>query len=540
MLVGLALRLHPALGSDVGFDETWLIFASRLPLGQRFFGELGISTHPPLFVLLLKVVLDLHHSLLMEKLISLLASVVTLIYLSKILHKMGYPSWVAWVATLCMAFAFNHISISIQVKPDSLALACLVGFLYYFLDYLFLSPPAATRDRVLLQVFLAGAIFTHYYCLVALAVIVAVPFLHVLWNGDYRRGLLECIRQRRVVVDGLVSSTIVAGVVFYFIGISKPFSGGNVLLSFVSPFLLVDGQSVSQFLAANSLEELKIFTPLKGWYQGQLILLAVLQAGVLCWIFVRYSKGKKDQVDLLRQLLPHYLLMGLLLGLIILALRALYPFGGEMRHQSVLLPFVYLWASTVLYQLLQLVRNEKLREKLGHGLVALILVLCLWNHWEVSRAPAPLEDRFPAEIEMASEEIHGSYVWLSDFSFIALYTKYRNWRTDRVLSIDSKDRMDVYRVRRGGEVNYLIRDPTWHHPPVLSKEFLNRVGWILRKLKVERLSVFQITMRNWQRIADPEEYRQRLSKAAPRFGVQLTEFRHEGRGVWATFALSRR
>ena len=539
VVVGVILRCYSALNTSLEFDEGWHLFISKLPLGPLLHEELAFNAHPPLFILLEKLFLSLHHSVLTEHLLSLISSLVALVYLAKLTHKLGFPLWVASVVTLFMALSTNHITLSIEVRQYSLALACILGFLYYLIDYLCCSPPTRARDRMLFQLFFAGAISTHYYSLILLAVVLVIPLLHALWNSEYRRRLRETIRQRSVLLDCLFSSIIFVSVAIYVVTLGNLYPGTHSRLSYLRSFFFLGGESIGHFLSRTATSELMIFTPLARWHEGQLALLSLLEAAVLFSLCARHRKAKTDSVDILKQLFPHYALAGLILALILLALAARYPFGGLASHQSVLLPFVFLWSGAVLFHCVELGTVSKLKTDLAYPIVGLTVALCVWNYAVNFRIPMADEFRFPRETKMAAEEIHNSYVWLSDFSFIALYPEYRTWQLAHARRIGDGRKMDVYRVSKASEADYLIRDSLWHHPPLLSRGYLNQVRSLAQQLGTAELSVFQITMRKWQEIPSGEEYREQLSELARESDLRLTDFRHEGRGVWATFQLTK-
>lgn len=341
-LVLIAIALFTAiprviLGATqyVEYDGYWHIFIAQQDRWRNFLWDYRVNAHPPLYYFALRAALWFGHSLLAYRAVSLITGIASVYLIGRLAAKMLSSPLIAALAALAFGLALPSIIISCEVRQYMLCVFFVLVSYSYFLDLLTSKETgAATKKRALFAIAAALACLSHYcavFYLVALFLI-AVLLIPIRQPRPWWRAA-----SREVATFGPVFGIICYEYVRHFGTRGMPW---NHLMEFY--YQPGGPESLREYILRNLQNTLNLFSPwpVQSHPLALAILAALLVLGLVTLYLVRRAKEPKNLFAIATVLAPALMLAGIMLA----GALSKYPFGGFLRQQFVLFPFLVLCA----------------------------------------------------------------------------------------------------------------------------------------------------------------------------------------------------
>ena len=456
VLVSLLPRLLIGFNQFVEYDGYLHVWIAQQDRWANFIGEYRADAHPPLYYLLLRASLVLGHSQMAYRSLSLVSGIASVWLLGiTALKALRSPLWAA-LAALAYGIAIPSINLSNEVRAYMLS-ACFVQISFYcFLDLIDERQPTSLRPRIVFGVMAVLACLTEYYALIYVGAVLLFAFaLPILRRGE---GMFRALL-RETVTFILVLALPVAEYINHLGAASVAY---NHLPGFY--FNPESTESVVDFLLRNLRNEFNCFSPIPikddDLFSGVLVVLLVILAATI-FLLVRRSASPVFAPDGLRDprnlaalvslLLPLVMLCALMVGGVIRA----YPFGGFLRQQYILFPFLVVCPFLLLDRLLS--GSPRALSLAVAGVLATgIVIVSVRNYqaWpKISRQIS--EDRTDryARLFPAPES-----VYLDQFSLPTFFTFRHYWDWQYQGAVPGHPSLDVYKVSRDNHSLIAFRD----------------------------------------------------------------------------------
>lgn len=365
-IASLIPRLILGESQYISYDGYWHIFIATQDKWKFFWVEIRDNAHPPLFYFLLRFVVRLGRSHLIYRAIGISAGVTSTYVFGLIAAKVCRNQVIALLAAAAYAFALTNIDITIDVRSYPIALLFSLLAFHAYLQYL-QAPLASNAAPAIMRFgcFAGLAIMSEYYAIFFLAACLVVPWPRALVDREFRQNLLGSIRRSRVLWAFTLAGLVGLIFLLYMVHLRYlPATENNVRAYYWEPH---SGVPVWRFLVENLHREIEYFFPLSISSDKLLVLLLMPTLAAAYQIFFHNKRTSKDAVTAM----PPAITLALFCELMILAVAGRYPFGGELRQQSIIAPFLVLTGFVILDQLVGLIRNGMTRG------VALTLVVVL-------------------------------------------------------------------------------------------------------------------------------------------------------------------
>lgn len=385
----LALLLLATLDPRWGYDEGWHLYLSSVTPWNKALEEGLVDAHPPLHHLLLAPIAAIASSPFWLRLPSVIAAVMTLLLWHGVLRRLTLAPQPALSGTFLLATSFALLELGATTRGYSLGMLCLMLGLFGAVGlWRETMPGGASANRATLDtksLFVAALGFTLAFAfmyaalLVALALIVAwllTAAAHRWRERSAGHSDLANWRERQRSIWLALGVFLVghAAILLWFIaGYGR--ARGASAPQHMESFLLADGGSIVDFawlgLQANA-----------AWITPQLTALPFGAAimTVLFWclaILMLVQSWRARQTRRVTLILALFLLTALLL---LAGILGVYPFGGLIRHQSVLLPLSLLVIAFAIDWLWAQLVSRRGRQSLAAAVVA-FGVLGLGQAW---------------------------------------------------------------------------------------------------------------------------------------------------------------
>lgn len=360
--IAAVVRLVVANTQILNYDEHIHLFVATVRPWSQFVTELRAIPHPPLSLLAFRLPLLFGDHPLVARLVSVVAAVATIPVFFICARRMGLAPVISLLGALALALAPAHVAVSVIVRGYSIA-TLFTLLAYASLLPLFSQPrrdgPAERRHLARWLTFSALAMWTEYS---AWFVVFSMGTLLALANWR----LLVC--RWRGLLAFVVSALFLVGFVEWSVGV---ISASHVAIFFPG------SESFSSFALVGAGRDFQLFSslPVANSVVAALLAMAAVAFGPL--MLRALVRGE----DFARATAPLVCLQ-LVSILLVLAYMRIYPFGGTLRHQFVLFPFLLLCG-------LLLVERAQRVASVAALAMAYIGVL-VWGVWAL-RQPFPEE-----------------------------------------------------------------------------------------------------------------------------------------------------
>jgi len=335
------LVIEMAVSADPrwGYDEAWHLYISTVSPWKKALEEAVVDAHPPLHYLFLAPLSWLGSSPLWCRLPSVAATVIAVPVWHFLLRRLGLSPVPALLGTYLLVTSFAFLEVGATVRAYSLGMLCLVVGLHAVAPLL---PGAGRMPAVRQMLFVGFALSAAFWFMYAAVFVIAALCLAIALVVVWRDGIAALAPNRWVPRVGggnwlgLVA-LVVGNVVIFGWFIAGYARRGGAAAEHTRMFMLDDGGSIVDFLLSGLSANAGWLLPQFGQTPAGTSVAAAMYWGiaavVLAMSFLRHQPQRATLA------LAAFLATGLIAGA---GLARLYPFGGLVRHQYVLLPLYLL------------------------------------------------------------------------------------------------------------------------------------------------------------------------------------------------------
>jgi len=442
---------------SITYDGYWHLFIARHNNWHMWWAEVRADGHPPLFYLIQYVLSFLGHSRLLFRSASILPGVGATFVIGLIAAKLFRHKAVALLTALSYGSAMSLIDLTIDVRAYPLALFfCLLAY-YYFLDFISNANELQNaRSFFYFGLFISLGILCEYYTLLVYVSCLAIPVLLAFRDLHYHGRLIVSLRRSRTGWAVAVGAPLLVTAAMYYL--QMRFTSGpqqHVREFYWTPQM---GIGVKAFLSHNLASELSYFLPGPELTRTGLKLLLLFTLPVLVYRLI----VRRDAAAASRRGSPALVLLLLLAELMFGSLAGAYPFGGLLRQQSVIAPFLTLTGFLFLDWTLDAARRSWQRVSLLAAVALCIGASCVysWRHYGV------VSDELASPEYRTFQSAFAPRVVYSDFYSTFLYflhTEDSNWHFDSTFRQQGRQVL-TYRVTSpaGRRTEFLRNRDDWN------------------------------------------------------------------------------
>ena len=445
-----------ASGEFIGYDGFWHVFIATQNRWKLFLFEYKNNAHPPIFMMLLRLVALFGHSRLILRSISMAAGFGSICLIGLIARRLCGDRLVALLAAAAYAFSVTMLEINLEVRSYPLCLFFVVAAFYFLIDPLAHAfDSKARRSLVLWGIFSSLAIGTEYYAIFFVLACVACLPLFVLTRHELRQRITGWTAADWAQILFAVILPFATIIYFYRAHIRhQPANYAHVIDFYWNP-----GTSALAFVLRNLRADLNFVLPFQIMSTPALLVFVVIAALlVLLFLFLRRRRGGIPIAAL-----PASMSVVLLTELIAASLLRRYPFGGFDRQQSILFPFLFLTAFVLLDQVISFLGAALPLRAAIAALIAFLIGVHFGYGWKrLAHIPTEL---FTSEYATyRAKVIPAPAVFLDQFTLIGYYMQTNDWRWKFRRHLREPNRVDEYELTTSsGRHIMLFRDlDTWN------------------------------------------------------------------------------
>ncbi len=434
------------------YDGYWHVFIARQRVWSQFWFEVATNAHPPLYYLVLKAAVRLGDHPLVYRLPSIVATVVAAALMGKVAGRLvGYP-WLAAVAVLAFGLSASAIDVGLEVRAYALATCLTLAALSYYLDLEAAGfAGAGRRTRGLFVLFITLALLTHYSVVFVLIAMVLAP-----------AGLAAVVPEVRARLAGAWRQALSANLLTFggpaaLFGLFYVVHASHIVtqMGHLPDFMFDPARETLVAFGRRTLTaEAALFSPAA--IAGASGLGAAWAAGGLAVLFLahraRCLQGSRWSAAALVPVMVAVMTGGVLAAAVVRR----YPFGGPVRHQFFLFPFIVLSAVVALDWLGRILPAVALRR----ALLAASLAGCAVSagSWVAAAGPAPA---MPLQREMATFRAlapGAPAVYLDQLNLIVFYMHHHEWKWRLRRLVGSPPLFELWTVSKDGRRLHVCRD----------------------------------------------------------------------------------
>ena len=515
-LVSAVPSIYLALTQFVEYDGFWHVFIAQQDNWKNFLFDYKANDHPLLFYLLLKVVMKLGHSVFLYRSIPIACDLASIYVIGKIARKISVSKLTPLLAAMAFGFSIATIEISVSIRSYMLAIFFVVLSFYYFLDLVPGAPlESRGRARIAFGSLLLLAISSHYFTFfyVAACGLVLLGACLLAWSS---------FSWKTWLADGLAFVPVAWLMRYYY---RTHIRLHTVTDDYLAPYSFKGNESKPEFFFRNLQNIFNFMSPWTVEGRGHfLILVGVLAlAGIAILLFVRS-----------RAVIPLLMLAVLTAELAWAGFRGHYPFGGLLRQQYILFPFVILSAALYFDRLLTYVRPRRWNATLAAAAAVALIVVSVYRF---EKFPKLHEELFTGEMNRFNAAIpEARAVYLDQFNLIAFFIFHHQWKWhfDQRLRMDTG--VDEYTLTRGRAHLAVLRDRTRWLFDFSDPTFIHDIAEGMRAAGLDSLSVFCIHQVPGGRTPDEQDaFQQKVFQMAEAEHLRVRKFVPDGLNVYAEF-----
>jgi hypothetical protein len=318
----------------IDYDGLWNLFIARQTDIGAFVREIAHNAHPPLYDTVLKAVLSLGGSPLLDRALSIAAAVVSTLLIALILARCCRHASLAPLGALAFALSRATIVIALAVRPYALLTVFLLASFDGLLEATTADPDRSRRGLVTFGVGAGLALLTHYSAAIYLAsCAVALAILSV-WQPTFGHEMLARMKANRRTA-GLVAIALAGlGLLLFTVHARHRY----IRLSHLPAFYFdpAGHENPLAFLARAFGGFFFVFQPFPRLRVPLLVALAVASAVVFGVGLARASRRDGERASVLARTLTAVMIAAVAAGSIL----GVYPFGATLRHDYFIFPFL--------------------------------------------------------------------------------------------------------------------------------------------------------------------------------------------------------
>jgi hypothetical protein len=470
-------RLMLGASQFIEYDGYWHVFIAQQDTWKNFWEDIRVNAHPPLFFLLLKVLVHFGRSLLVYRAISLVTGIVSVFSVGWIARKIVKSDVWAYTAALAYGMALPGIIISCEVRSYMLSaffillsFSCLLDIGMY---------PDSKRDLKVRAGFALAAIlacFSHYYAFYYAGAAAAVLI------GWY--GLRKCRGESAEWKAEAATIVPVFGVIAYLYlshASSMAAIQGHLLPFYYDP---KGFESIPAFLIRNWRNLLDLFLPYD--LSSNAAAVAVLAGSVIAAVVLLRAFLRARDAAAIRAASTILITAVMLCGIAITAVAGKYPFGGDLRQQFLFFPFFVLCAAILADRVTALLPGN---DRLALGAVVALLTTGL-SVRQYEQYPKTSQNVMKDKTDEFNRlEPQPVAVYVDQFNLIGFFTDHHDWKWTS-LKQQPIPGIDIYRITRGQQQMLVFRDKnSWNVKPG-DADIYHKIDECLRDGKTPEVSIF--------------------------------------------------
>ena len=531
LLLGVVLlaaipRLYFGATQFVEYDGYWHVFVAQQDRWRNFIWDCQQLDHPPLYVFLLRWTLWLGTSHLAYRAIPILAGLASVAALGRIASKMMRSTLSPALVALAFALALPAIVISCEVRAYMLAVVFVLIAYTFFLDAIDREGPAGSlRPRVLFVLSAVLACLTEYYAVFFVCAVfgigMVVPLLRrrePLWKAWAR--------------EAATFAAVVAAVLWpYITELSRRAVLKGHLLAYY--YDATGQESLGAFLLRNLQNAFDLFSPWPAPSRDAFLAIAGGLLLAVCgalWLVRRIGEPKN-----LAAAATVAATLLILVQLMVAAVVRIYPFGGLMRQQFLLFPFLVLCAFVLPDRL-----AAAIPRRAAHALAGfLALAITAVSYWQFDAYPKVTETLMTGQMQ----RFNGLFpspgaVYLDQYNLIAFFMHHDDWKWKFAGRVDSVPDVDIYRLSRGTAQMLVFRDKGRWLADSLDPMLDRNLAECLRSRGLPDIVLFRLAQNEepWE-VSELKAYRQSISEIATTQGLCVQGLSIHDRDVYAQFRL---
>ncbi len=491
VLLAAVPRLYLGATQFVEYDGYWNVFVAQQDRWANFVWDWKQLVHPPLYSFLLRETLWLGKSHLAYRAISLLAGLASIFLLGRIASKMMRSAMMPALAALAYGLAMPAISISCEVRTYMLCICLLLISYTFFLDMIGRGERGwSAKGRSMFALSGVLACLTEYY---AVFFVVAVFFLGVLVAALRRSGPLWKAWAWEVATYAPVFG-VIAYQYAYHVDVHAARQQQEHLLPYY--YQSTGPEPPGEFLLRNLQSVFNLFSP---WPAAGLTAFLIIAAALLAavcgtlWLLRRVWQPKN-----LPAATTVVVTILILLELMVASLMGAYPFGGLLRQQSLLFPFLVLCALLLPDRLV-----ASAPRRAGYALAAALAVGILWvSYRQFSVYPKVKEALLTDNMQRYNRLIPDpATVYVDQFNLIAFFLHHDDWEWRFVEPASFRAGIDVYRIRKGARQMLVFRaKDRWLADP-LDDSLYEDLAACMRSKSLPAITLFRVDQKTEPREA---------------------------------------
>ncbi|HEY3823655.1 MAG TPA: hypothetical protein VGL82_03810, partial [Bryobacteraceae bacterium] len=484
-------RLILGASQFIEYDGYWHVFIAQQDNWANFWNDVYVNAHPPLYFLLLKAVLHLGRSLLIYRSISLVTGIASVFLMGRIALKVTESNIRAYQTALAYGFALPAIILSCEVRSYMLSVFFVLLSFSYFLD---IPESGSRRSEIRPRLgFAAGAILaclSHYFAFFYAGAAIALLLSRFIMRG-YRG---QDANWKAEVATSLPVAAVIGTLYVVHAGRLAQIQS-HLIAYYYDP----NGtEPIAAFLLRNWTNFINLFSPFE--ITNAAVALGVLILAVVggVWSATGLQRSSESEIPgpptAAVRVSGTLLITVIMLGAFVLAaLAGKYPFGGDLRQQYLLFPFLVL-CGAIFVERAALMLSGAVGAQGRLLLNALAIVAIVWvsavRYQQYPKVTASvLADRMQIFDRL---EPTPAAVFLDQFNLITFFTFHHNWDWSYVKLQQPIAGVDVYRLRRGQQQMLVFRDKTdWNLEPNDSSVY-SKLAECLRTEKIGDVSVFSV------------------------------------------------
>jgi hypothetical protein len=457
VLLGIVLAasvplIYLAVTERIEYDGYWIAFIATQDRWRNFIAEYQANAHPPLYYLVLRAGLWFGRSLLAYRAVSILAGLGTIYLVGRAALKLTRSSWTAALAALAYGVAMPTLVVSIEVRGYMLCTFFALLSYRCFLSVIARDGPAGTlRPRIACAAAAALSCLTDYYSFFYVGAVLIVAMARACWwSGEPRSKALgrEAVTFAAVLgVMAFLYFTHTAAMAipwghlqsFYYMGMGTGTGAAT--------------ESVGEFLLRNLQNDFNLLSP---WQTASQPVFVAILAGLLLagagslWLLRRLKEPKNlpaaATVVVTALILAEIMLAGVL---------GKYPFGGFLRQQFLLFPFLVLSGFVLLDRL-----TAGIPRRTAWILAGVLAAAIGWVGYAKFAAYPKATERLMTDQMRQFNNLFpkAAAVYVDHYNFFAFFMHHDDWTWESEGQARWVPSVGVYRISRGNRQILVFRD----------------------------------------------------------------------------------
>ena len=509
----------------VDYDGYWHLFIAGQEGWRQFFQEVQSTAHPPLYFLVMKYALMAGDHPLIYRAASLASAAASTFFIGRAVLRTTGGGGPAILAAFAFGSSVSILEMSLEIRSYLLAIFfILVAFvaLARFIN----SPEGASRNVVIFCLASSCAILSHYFSYLFL-VGAALTWATLLVRD---RELRARFSKAALSASGVISMGVLALVscAAYYLHARHWARRLDHLPHYHFPG---GPDGLWSFFRTGAADEVALFTPLPAGNAA--LLTGLLFVGVPMVFSIRWLAGGETSRRSSVSALPHLMFLSLLFAVVTAAALGRYPFGGALRQQFILFPFLVISLFTAVGSITSRIRRGSVRFAVL-SILAISLATLAFSDWKKVRiTPGP-----PWPGEMAKFRTHfadENTVLVDQFSLIPFFSSHVTWRWHlvRILRESPDGNLELYRLTRGNRTLMVCRERYFWTMDLTHPALLSGVRQCLENVSPPSLAVFSLSPERTL----TEDFDQKLRSRAKEQGVVLTRVALDLPNIYAGFAM---